>query len=398
MSVSYNPKTTSDGIIVSLDAANPKSFSPNVFPYPTDIYSWINSPTGLRCNLSRDTISSPVGNTPLRMDITGEDPYTNTYGSVPWSIAPAVDGQSWTLSIWVKASVDTTSAMIIFGAQSTSVWTNTGGDIVGPTFNVYTYWTRVSCSITFANAGITYVQVRLDGTNASGTGITIWWDGLQLERAGAVTTFNPRPNPNGTQWVDYVTANTNTIYNYPTISPQYITFDGVDDYCQMASTAYPTTVDDPFSMELMLNIPSSATWADTYIGAIFTRDAYSGMIGIGRTTTNNQIIFYVRGETLAPTTSPLATISRDTWHHVVGVRVNNTCYLYVNGVLISSDASATTGTLTTAVWYIGSIQAFAGNVGNRFAGSISMARVYSRALSASEVAQNFNALRRRFGI
>jgi len=108
MGVSYNPQIATNGLVLCLDAANPKSYSPNVHPKPLDLYSWVNTATGNNCTLSVDTTTtSPVGNInrPLKMVQTGNDTYTPTYNAATWNLAPAVAGQTWTVSVWVKASV-----------------------------------------------------------------------------------------------------------------------------------------------------------------------------------------------------------------------------------------------------------------------------------------------------
>ena len=80
------------------------------------------------------------------------------------------------------------------------------------------------------------------------------------------------------------------------------------------------------------------------------------------------------------------------WYHAVGVFDTNNTYLYINGQLESSQTSYTnspfniTGQVTT------------GNYGGYLNGKISICRIYTRPLTAQEVAQNFNAERGRHGI
>jgi outer membrane receptor protein involved in Fe transport len=68
--------------------------------------------------LSRDTAvtDSPAGGVAMKMAVTGNDPYTATYNSTTFNIATAASGQTWTLSVYVKASVATTGELFIFGA------------------------------------------------------------------------------------------------------------------------------------------------------------------------------------------------------------------------------------------------------------------------------------------
>ena len=85
------------------------------------------------------------------------------------------------------------------------------------------------------------------------------------------------------------------------------------------------------------------------------------------------------------------------WHHVVGTMTSTTGSIYTDGVLRTSGAGTHTG---TNIW-IG-MSAQIGNNQNdayyHFNGNIAVARFYRRALTATQVSNNFNALRGRFGI
>ena len=110
-----------NGLVLGLDAANKKSYSQNEFQYSTDIFGWCSSVDLSACTISRDTVSSPVGNTPLKMAVTGNDPHIGTYNTSTWNIAPAANGQTWVVSVYVKADVATTGEIVLFGANSSGV-------------------------------------------------------------------------------------------------------------------------------------------------------------------------------------------------------------------------------------------------------------------------------------
>lgn len=84
------------------------------------------------------------------------------------------------------------------------------------------------------------------------------------------------------------------------------------------------------------------------------------------------------------------------WNHS-----DNKYYFYRNGILVDTvtwiDASINRNTTDTI--NIGGNIYFWGNLSNNYwAGSISQAIIYNKALSSSEMLQNFNALRGRFGL
>jgi len=98
---------------------------------------------------------------------------------------------------------------------------------------------------------------------------------------------------------------------------------------------------------------------------------------------------------VAPTNlSATATININTWYYA-GFTLNGTDFrLYINGVLNnSSTLSSPTADSSAGLW-IGARTPSA----TLLKGNVATTSVYSRALSAAEVAQNYNALKSRFGL
>jgi hypothetical protein len=78
-------------------------------------------------------------------------------------------------------------------------------------------------------------------------------------------------------------------------------------------------------------------------------------------------------------------------------RTNNLCYWYNNGVLLTSGSIASLGDMTNTV----SIRIGAGTAGfgnDTFGGSIFSVLMYNKTLSATEILQNYNAQKTRFGL
>ena len=89
-------------------------------------------------------------------------------------------------------------------------------------------------------------------------------------------------------------------------------------------------------------------------------------------------------------------LALNTWYHVVATDNGTTVTLYVNGLSSVSGASAASTTNGTMNCYIGS---WGPSVPNMFfSGSIPIVKIYNRGLTASEIQQNFNAQRGRFGV
>jgi hypothetical protein len=90
------------------------------------------------------------------------------------------------------------------------------------------------------------------------------------------------------------------------------------------------------------------------------------------------------------------TIPLNTWRHVAVVRntSDNTIRHYVNGVLDNTISSVTGTTNNGSQTLIGAYT----SGGYGFVGRIANVKVYNRALSSTELSENFNATRSRFGV
>jgi len=196
---------------------------------------------------------------------------------------------------------------------------------------------------------------------------------------------NPRsylPPYNGTTWLNLAsTSNNGTLTNGPTFntgSGGNIVFDGVDDYVTGSFNQNPTQ----FTINVWVNLITNNTVG---AGVVSTN-------GTGQTGTS--FIFIQMGggvkpfqfNTVANTVAPTLNI----WHMVTGVQTATQQSLYINNSLINTSTAS--GSLGTN--YV---------IGRRWDGlylnaRIGSVQVYNRALSASEVNQNFQATRARFGI
>ena len=88
-----------------------------------------------------------------------------------------------------------------------------------------------------------------------------------------------------------------------------------------------------------------------------------------------------------------STISTSTWYNVTVTRSSNTYTLYLNGNSISTITSSNAydhGAQTIGATHSGASQ--------YWDGKISAIISYSKALTAPEVQNNFNATRTRFGV
>lgn len=407
MSVVSGANIVSSGLALCLDSTNPRSYSPNVFPKPLDIFGW--SGTGAAsCTLSRDTTTnpSPAGGIPLKMAVTGNDPYTDTYNNTTWSFANASSGQTWTVSVYIKASSAVSAGFFVFGANVSGAYI----EAFNPMWTVTTDWQRYSYQITLANASTTSLQVRFEGPDSGGAGTNIWFDGVQVELGSSATSFNGMYNLNRSTWNDLSGGNYNsTMYgNVPFSVDTVSCFDFAAVTGASASAAslgftfasnmVPTSgsftfncwVKNPPSNSSQVGLFSNSGSADGYRFGIGLNGCYVLIGGAGGTGYSE------------PTLSFNSSLSASLWYNVcmifdrAGTNSSGTpqWQLYLNGVFQTStnmNASQPAFTSTTP----GLVRSACCGL---YTGKLSNFSIYNRALSASEVSQNFNAYRGKYNV
>jgi len=211
-------------------------------------------------------------------------------------------------------------------------------------------------------------------------------DGLVL----AVDAANTKSYPgSGSTWFDISGNGNNMSLTGPTYnSDGYFDFDGSNDYATATNNGLGTGADIPFTIEMWINFDTmgSTRW---WLAVIGQYGAGSHHV-IGREVSANTQ-FGIWGGT--QNGFSLGTIGIGNWKHLVSTSTGSVLKTYVDGIERDSD-SATDYNFTNAQFTIGlrhSTEAY-------YDGKCAVAKLYNRALSASEVAQNFEALRGRFGV
>ncbi len=140
----------------------------NKHPYPLDGYAWVT--TGNNVTLSRDTGQgigvAGSGNSALKMVCSGTDSYTSSYGNTgAHDCGSASSGQTWTFSVYAKASTSLTGQLFLFESPSSGNYTA----FTNAYISITTDWQRFEVTRTLNQASTGTVKVRVDGPQASST-------------------------------------------------------------------------------------------------------------------------------------------------------------------------------------------------------------------------------------
>ena len=251
------------------------------------------------------------------------------------------------------------------------------------------------------------------GGGAGGSGIVIVrYAGSQRATGGTVTsaggytihTFTTvgsssftlnAASPVTNTWVDLSGRNNNgTLINgvgYSSTNGGSLVYGGAGDYIDCGTGGSLTLGNNgPFTASAWIRI----TTLKSFSGIISKVQSDRGGVYSFMCTAHNDgtLAFYNNAAWYYSTNAGITT---NTWYNVVFSFNSSVLSYYVNGVAYGTSTLTWPETTAHKV-FIGSWYSI--NTSYDFAGNISNAQLHNRALSAGEVAQNFNALRGRFGV
>jgi hypothetical protein len=361
----------------------------NVHPHPLDIYAQLPQATSVRLNQERDTsVSSPLGGIAYKMTPTGADPYMATYNNSTYNLASAASGQTWTASVYVKANRATAASIFIFEANSSGAYTAADASTV----NIGTDWQRISITRTFNQSNTAYVQARIDGPDTYAAGDILWFDGYQVEQQGSVTPFVNGTRSATTSLIDLKRTVNVDVSNVSFDSTGQPDFDGTDDRI-VSSTGVNLSSYTSLTYEGVVKavgLASHDRWFSGTAGSTF----HNPDLAIG---TDGQLLYIFANSGIGSWIVPSGlTIDTTKFNHLVYTFTNTgVVRIYVNGT------QQYTATHSNATFPNGSRFM----TGSRFDvngeavdGSIPITKVYSRALTADEVMQNYKAYKNRFNL
>ena len=213
-------------------------------------------------------------------------------------------------------------------------------------------------------------------------GLVLWLDAA-----------NPRSYPppyNGTTWIDLAGTNNGTLTNGPTFNSGNggsIVFDGTNDYVNCGNVS-----------AFQINTGTICVWLRTTSPGGSFRGIITKQNNYGLFANSGVLVTYDWGNAAIRSTG--ISIADGNWRNICMSFTNNSgspsnnATIYVNGVSV----------------LVTTIKSIADNIGLELArggsgspeqilnGQIAQSVVYNRALTATEVQQNYNALRGRYNI
>lgn len=243
-------------------------------------------------------------------------------------------------------------------------------------------WQRISITLNVTTSSLTLYLISYGGTNGADNST---WDVTmpQIESGSYPTTWVDGSRSSTQALVDLMGRYTLTANSLTYASDNTFSFNGSSDKITLSSNSVISGTQD-YTIESVFK--TSASGSADYI---FGNYGSGNSGGLEYYVYQNKLNNYISGNTQSAT-----TLGANQWYYSTVTRSSSTVTHYLNGV---ADGSSTNGNSigTSNPFTIGNGHDYTSEA---FGGTIALVKVYSRALSANEVQQNFNALRGRFGL
>ena len=197
----------------------------------------------------------------------------------------------------------------------------------------------------------------------------------------------------GTTWSDLAGSNVGTLTNGPLFNSDNggsFDFDGTDDYTQ-------------FNQSISLTEATFITWIkrdgqqDSFAGILFSRGGGGQTTGLGYRSTTNQIGYHWNNSSSTYNWVSGLIPPDGEWCMVI-LSVSSTvatAYLYQESGITSATNTVSHPSTTLGSLVIGRDPYGAGR---SISGNCAIGQIYNRALTSTEITQNYNALKSRFGL
>lgn len=288
-------------------------------------------------------------------------------------------------------------ARIVGGPSATSninnvqLWRSNGVDqaVTGdwnPTYT--TEWVRYSTTGP-CTAGTVLDYFPVHNSSITG-GYTIQYCGFQLESGTYATPFVAGTRSSTQALLDLGGSRTITTNSLTYASNNTFSFNGSTDFLTIPTISLGNG-NLPWTVSAW--VKTTTTVGNTLGAGPILSNQSGGPVYSAMCVNSGKIAYWTyQSGAWAQKLGVGTTVNNDVWHMLTWV--NNSDYtmaMYVDGVLDSNVANSTSGNNNP-------VDTIGNSWNAKFAGSIPTIQVYNAALTASQVAQNFNAYRGRYGV
>lgn len=379
MSTHQGSKLTTNGLVFAMDMNNTqKSFkgkpTTNLITNPTfasgNTSPWAYQTQDLK-GVSTSFKYKDFNSAYIQRENSGGE--TNFYYNIPGLSA----NTEYTFSAWVFARLPNQAEIFTyFGTNNNGTKVHSGSG----------KWERLQHTFTTRDT-TPYIQLRMRN-NSNVIGPPIYFTALQVEENNFATPFVNGTRDANSTIVD-LTRNHSVSANSVTYNSNNTFSFGGSDYIRLANAGAVDFTNKSFSVGVWFKK------ADTNQRSIF------GHLEVNETGKSIHYRSYANGalrfDFYGGNVTVADQIVTDTWYYTTTTYDydSGTTILYLNGESIGSGSVGPyIGNSTTSTTYIGAWQPSL----ERWNGEVPVVHIYDRAITSTEVKNNFNAYRSRYGV
>ena len=396
MTINYNPRVVIDGLVLNLDAANPRSLSgvnSNLITQPEDLSNGVWGKTSI--DVKSSTTFAPNGsNTVFSVTEIAASAQHLLYYSIGtvavndiFTFSGHFKNNSGVTQVVLHTNGEGTVTFNISGSNAGTVASTSGANTLSNSIvDAGNGWYR--CAVTFKKAntvGTFYVsnQSGLGVYTGDGNKSYFAW-GMKIERGGVLSDYYSSTGAaSSTIWKDLSASGlTATLIGNPTYSSLY-------GGCLNFTGTQTATVTSPLTQANTLQEWTVCAWINVdntnsqnllnFNNGLYPVYSASGSLLYLNGGAND---YYTYGGTFGLQGWSYATFR---FKNSTGIRT-----IYKNGVAVTTSGPNNTSTPSGIPSTL--------TIGTNLRGSLSKLEIYNRLLTDTEVIQNFNALRGRYGI
>lgn len=400
MSSFNGPGSVTNGLVFAYDMSNPgESFigapTTNLAEFPATGINWINAGNAAYTDNDTEEPLPDVPNnryftTPLKV-VSCRTTTASSQGQQCGYASTSVSGSTqYTMSLWFKKNRDDMGSYGPYVRQNVNNNWHGTFDYNGETNNALwptNKWIRIKSTFTTSsNENGVYLS------NYIGTyvGDKVCYAGGQLEQKSFASPLAQGSRSSAQALRDLTNTSTVTASSLTYSSDNTFSFNGSSDYMNCGNPATLSSIAGTSNVSVEAWVNLSGYGSSGY--GVITHKGYPWTWLLENPGNTMRIRFYLSssGDVYC---SDSATHALNTWYHFVGTYDGSYMRFYRNGVLTNSVAGSGTLGGASSDHVIGSYS------GAYFSqGQIPVVKIYNRTLSNTEIQQNFQALRGRYGI
>ena len=378
MSSHCNPNIVEDGLVFLYDVDDIQSYKgePTINYGPASFGDWGTESTAERIATGNTFNGQPTYNC---RTVVGQS-YRGIEKTISGLRTAAGSSGTVTMSCMVRNNNSTSYNMFAFIGHDFTSTRNIAAN---------SDWQKVQWTVNQSSMNNDYVEFRPYTNNAS-IYLEMTMPMVEVNK-GHATQFVDGTRSATQGLIDRTGNSTIDLSNVSFDSNAQMTFDGTDDYISAASFDMGTPTE--ITVECVIRFNGSLDSADRKVMHYNKSGGTNAVFQLRKGDSNSRLYYQAHNGSQWYTMTDTDAIESDTWAHFIITHSGTSAIMYKNGV---QSATATMGNLE---WTNANDLLIGYRTNSEYwKGDIAIMKIYNKALTSTEILQNYNAIKSRFSL